>query len=258
MSWGEKFFNLGVYGGIQGVGVFLATIPITYFIKYGKGPITGKFRDGYKWLVSQLKRTGLSAGNSEHVVMTLALMQGGNLGLIPVKLAENHKPEIVGRLNEILGEKNDSEAVRKEPDQTWGSLIKSRLVAFGLVLGSFWTVEMLADKRLKQFKNFFARGVTTLSGKASFTNFRIGKIAALDIFATAAATTLLFIASRFFAVADKAEPEKAPTPPPPVPYEPQPSVEGARPLARDITPASSHREMVAQQRADASTTPSLI
>ncbi len=35
-SVGERVFDWGVYGGIAGIGAFVATVPLAYTLKYGK------------------------------------------------------------------------------------------------------------------------------------------------------------------------------------------------------------------------------
>ena len=114
ISRSEKIFDWLVYGGIAGVGTFIATIPTTYWAKYGGG---AKYFDASsKWLVKK----GLSEQSAEQAVMTSALMQGGNLALIPVKWAEDNKVALVKKFGDVIGEKVDTVALEAEDKQANG------------------------------------------------------------------------------------------------------------------------------------------
>lgn len=201
VSKGEKLFDWATYGGIAGIGVFLGTIPIGYWAKYGKGA------DLFHRAGQALVKNGSSPENAEQILMTTTLMQGGNIALIPIKCLEDNKPEIVQRLNEMLGEKTDIEHLESEPKQTWSSIIKGRLLAWTAVYVSFKAAfAALGPEKFSEFENKFAENVVCKPmGKPPHINgqetklFRYGKIGALDLFATAGAATLLYLGSRFFA-----------------------------------------------------------
>ena len=204
-SKGEKMFDWLVYGGIAGLGVLVATVPIAYWSKYGGGS------KGFAWAEKQLQKTGMSARSAHDAVITTALMQGGNLALIPIKIAENHKAAAVSYLNKKMGEPDTYCAVEGEPDQTWTSLIKSRLVAWGAVFSAIkGTAMAVGPEQFDRFENGFSRhlvckplGLATHINGQETRAFRLGKLTALDVFATAAAATILYGASRVFAEPDK-------------------------------------------------------
>lgn len=200
-SRGEKLFDWLTYGGVAGVGTFLLTIPVAYWAKYGSGAKMFEKASGY------LVKQGLSPRISEEMVMTTALMQGGNLTIIPVKMLENRKPQIVDYFNDRLGDSSGKASVEEDPKQTWSSLIKSRIVAWLSVFTGFRVAGSIfgADK-FAAFEESFAKNVVCKPlGKPTHIrgvetpHFRYGKIAALDVFATAAATAILYTGSRFFA-----------------------------------------------------------
>lgn len=208
-SKGEKLFDWLVYGGIAGLGVLVATVPIAYWSKYSGG------KKAFEWAERRLAKSGIDPRSAHEMVMTTALMQGGNLALIPIKMAENNKAQIVSGMNKALGEPDTYCEVKSEPDQTWGSLIKSRLVAWGAVFASLKAASsMLGHERFDAFENSFAKNVackpfgfpTHLPNGQETRAFRMGKLTALDIFATAAAAGILYGASRVFAVPDKDNP----------------------------------------------------
>lgn len=199
-SRGEKAFNLLTYGGAAGIGTFIATIPVGYWAKYGGG--AKHFTNATKFLTKQ----GLSPQVAEEMVNTSALMQGGNLMIIPVKFLEDNKPHIVDKLNDLLGDKSGAKSVHEDPKQSWMSLIKSRLVAWGAVFTGFRLGAIaVGGEKLQSFEKMFGRAACkvlnkpTHMGVVETPHFRYGKIAALDVFATAAASMLLYVGSRFFA-----------------------------------------------------------
>lgn len=199
-SRGERIFDWLVYGGIAGIGVFLATIPTTYWAKYGGGAKYFK-RGSHK-----LESLGLSAKTAEDMMMSTALMQGGNLAVFPVKWAEDNKVAMVTKINDMIGEKTDIAALENEDRQTWGSILKARVAAWLTVFTGFKIVgHTVGSGKLAAFEESFAKNVCGMLGKATHMHgqetkiFRHGKIAALDVFATAASSTLLYVGSRVFA-----------------------------------------------------------
>jgi len=211
-SKGERWFNGITYGGIGGVLNFVLTIPIAYKAKYGG------WAKNFVAAAKKLEKSGLSPHTTEHVLMTTATMQGGNITVIPVKLLEDHKPEIVEKLNNMLGDKSGDASVDKENEQSWGSLVKARiLMAWLPVFVSFKAAgKIFGEEKFLEFQDKFSEHVIcaplgqpthTLGMKKIVENetklFRVGKIAALDVFASTAAAALLYIGSRFFAAANQ-------------------------------------------------------
>jgi hypothetical protein len=145
--------------------------------------------------------------------MTSVLMVPGNLGLIPIKAMENNKPELVEKFNKMLGDKSADASVENDSKQTWGSLVKSRLAAWLAVFTGFRVAAtVIGNEKFGQFENSFSENIvcktlgkpTHIPGMEKIAAnetklFRYGKIAALDVFATAAATILLYMGTRFFA-----------------------------------------------------------
>jgi len=237
-SRGEKIFDWLVYGGIAGLGTFIVTIPMTYWAKYGSG--SGYFKSASKWFQSK----GFSPQTAEDLSMTSSLMQGGNLMVLPVKIAEDNKVAIVTKINDMLGEKTDVSALEAEDRQSWGSIIKARLMAWAVVFTSLRTAgHMLGNERFEAFNESFSKnlickplGVATHIAGQETKTFKVGKIAALDLFATAAASTLLYIGTRVFAHWERQRKEakeclkEAATPAAPV--------ETPKQLSTDSTPAA--------------------
>ncbi len=206
-SKGEKLFDLVTYGGIAFAGVFVATLPWTYWSKHGGGK---KFHD---WVNKSLTKQGASEAVAEQTFNTLILGSLGNAAVVPVKIMENYKPQIVDKFNDMLGDKSHDASVGEDPKQTWMSLIKSRVAAYTAVFVSLQgAVKIFGHKKFSEFEEKFAEHIVCKPlGKPTHTPgmakiaanetkaFRYGKIGALDVFATAAATVLLYAGSRFFA-----------------------------------------------------------
>jgi hypothetical protein len=205
-SRGERLFDFLTYGGIGFLGVFAAGIPVGYWAKYGKG--SSMFNSA----AHSLEKWGMSSHAAQDVVMTSVLMQPGNLAVIPIKMMENNKQSLVKKFNDMLGDKSADASVEEDARQTWDSLVKSRATAWLAVFSGFRGFGMVVgNDKMAAFENGFATRVCNFLGKpthipgmaelaANETRlFRYGKIAALDLFATAAATTLLYMGTRFFA-----------------------------------------------------------
>ena len=209
-SKGEALFDWGVYGGIAGVGTFLLTVPLTYLLKYGAG---AKAYDAIVEGIEKGLSRVLSPANSKKItdeaVMTTTLMMGGNLMLIPVGKAEKHKTQIASGLNIIVGDTTPPEAIEQTPKQTWGSLIEGRGLAWLAVFTTLSGAGALLPRTFTTFKQEFAERVCTLFKRPTHImkhgrmvespTYLIGLISALDIFATAAAATLLYVGGHFFA-----------------------------------------------------------
>jgi hypothetical protein len=212
-SKGEKTFDRAVYVGMAGVGTFVATLGLAFMLKHGgwAGP---RYQRAVEWTQRNLGRF-LSPQTSEKVaeeaVMTTALMMGGNAMILPIGAAEHYKVPIVSGLNVMMGDKTPPEAIEQAPKQTWRSLIEGRLVAWGVVFGALMTARFAVPNSFKLFQVEvgeraheavqWLRGAPKLTGEAmeGTKAFRLGKIGALDVFATAAAATILYIGGHFFA-----------------------------------------------------------
>lgn len=201
-SKGEKLFNRFVYGGLAGVGTFFVTLFAAYELVHGRG------RNFYNSSVKGLsKYIGEKAANI--AVQTTVLMQGGNLMVLPVLWLENRKVKIVSGLNVMLGDKTPPEAVEQSPKQTATSLAEGRALAWGAVFVPLLTAYLTFEKTYTTFVDEFAQKVYRVAEKFNWNKpgipmanskaYRFGTLGAIDVFATAAAATLLYIGGHFFA-----------------------------------------------------------
>lgn len=210
-SKGERVFDWAVYGGIAGVGTFVATVPLVYLFRHTAAgeryytSIVNGLRKALEKVAPQL----VSKKIAEDAVMTASLMMGGNVMLLPVGYAEKHKVMTVTGLNTILGDDTPADQIEAEPKQTWGSLLKARLTAWGTVFAAIFSASSLFPKAFATFENEFAERACKALGKPTEVmkegrmmpsrSFLLGKISALDVFATAAAAMLLYVAGHSFA-----------------------------------------------------------
>ncbi len=201
---GDVLFDRWLYGGLNGVGTFLLTLPLAYWGDHGGGKATfQKFSNFLK------ERTPLSEQTAKTVVRATTLGLGGTVMVIPVRMIEGIRTPIVQALNRRYGSPED-QAVGAQvvAPQTWGSQLKGRAVAWTVVFGSFKAIEGIGfGKKMEQFEHWVAEHIICKALKQPLRDamgneskaFRYGKLAALDAFATAAAAMLFYTGTRFFA-----------------------------------------------------------
>ncbi len=221
-SKGEKLFDRVVYGGIAGVGTFVLTLFMANKFKNGDwaGPrymrATAKVESALGRVLPETWARKLGA----EAIQTTSLMMGGNAMLLPIGLAEKHKTQIVNGLNVMLGDPTPPQAIAQTPQQTWRSLIEGRLLAWGAVFSALVGAGVLLPKTFETYCDEFAKRThqvvqwakrkpmaSELAMKAT-TSYRVGSIAALDVFATIAAVVLLYVGGHFFARKQEEKKEK--------------------------------------------------
>jgi len=228
---GDKLFDRWIYAGLNGVGTFILTIPLAYWGDHGKG------QKAFKNAAEKLETWGMNPKNAETVVRTSTLGIGGTVMVLPVWVAEHFRKPIVGWFNQNFGSDKDKTAeVENTAPQTVASLLKGRVVAWLAVFSGFKLFGYGAKaaghpEALQNFETKFGEGAMKLLGKpthdfaaleketasivAAGENvaeklakatakhetkaFRFAKIGALDVFATTAATSILYVTSRIFA-----------------------------------------------------------
>lgn len=206
-SVGENIFDWTTYGAVNGVGTFLLTVPVADYLKSGGG--AKYYQQASHWLEHKglpFMPKNWRAPFVSQFLMTTILMQGGNLMLFPVGMAESVKTPIVKGINKAFGDTSDISHLENAPKQTAWSLIQGRLAAFGAVWAGLASAEVFFKPQMAQFENamgratcaFMNRPMLDALGKETKT-FRYGKMAAFDVFATATATALLYVGSKFFA-----------------------------------------------------------
>lgn len=201
-SKGDKLFDWLVYGGLNYLGTFALTVVVADWLQthqWGKNLCN--------WGKESLMRASVSEKTADAVVTTTLLMQGGTLMLAPIHALEKRRTGIVDWLNRKFGDTTAQTTRHADvPQQSWGSLIKGRLVAWSVVFASMVGAEWaLTPERFKAFSDntgrFVAKhcGVPEAARNETSRAFRYGKLGALDAFATLASSILLYTTSKFFA-----------------------------------------------------------
>ncbi|MFZ4542102.1 MAG: hypothetical protein ACOYNL_09975 [Rickettsiales bacterium] len=210
-SKGEKLFDRAVYGGLAGVGTFALTLYVSFKLNHGNWA-GGRYAKAVDWVEKKcagMFSPSVSRKVAEQSVMTSSLMMGGNVMLAPIAAAEHYKVPIVRGLNSMVGDQTPPEQVELSPKQTLSSLIEGRLLAWGAVFTALFSANMAFDETFKTFKaevgkhthavtQWFKREPKLVNMKTT-RSFKVGELAALDVFATAAAATLLYVGGHFFA-----------------------------------------------------------
>ena len=229
LSKGDRLFDTLVYTGLNNISTFVLTLGITYGLLHGfkkvgvgKEAVNEHFKKASADLGAFLEK--MKSGRGEHaptIMLTTALGIGGTLMIVPIKFLEDRRTGIVGYFNKKLGDKTDPSELKEAPKQSWGSLLLGRATAWLVVFASLTGAEkLLGSGAFKKFNEGFAEHVVAKPlGKSVKTfgehtaQFRLGKIAAIDVFATLAATILLETSSKLFARRrEEKERLKAPSP----------------------------------------------
>ena len=152
MSKGEKWFNWGIYKGLNYWVNLGMSLVITDLFVHRPGK---KFWDGSKklekWAETLEKTSFIPLGKNRHTnaknsLETFMLLSGGNILLVPMKLLEDRKRQIVHWLNDKMGvdqtaadgHKMTADEIyieNEQPKQGWLRVIGRRLLSIGAVVG---------------------------------------------------------------------------------------------------------------------------
>ncbi len=212
-SLGERIFDGVVYGGIASVGAFVATIPFMYWIRHKGGQAL------YTKMDQSLIRAGLPPYAADAVMKITVSSLPGNLAIIPVRLAESHKQEIVTTMNKALGSTESSVSMAPMQEVHTGHLIAGRLTAWAGISAAMAAISkaMGGDRGFEVFENAFAKKVVgQWMGKPLYDHLgretkwlKSGRIAAIDIFATVAGGCILYGVSHLPFGTDKKPEQRA-------------------------------------------------
>lgn len=226
---------------------------------------------------------------------TMVLFHGGNVVAPVVGWFENHRKDIIASGNRQFGKPGEEEKGNEKfahvPQQSAGDIIIGRLAAWGTVFLSFFTAFLVAGKmkgtemyRLDAVEEWCARKVAGLGKGSAFGHiplhqelhalakdspemfkghekqmfwYKVGRILALDVYATSAGILVWNITSRFSAANREHKKAHDLKEQPNFGfgrvkyYHPGTAEEAARPETgkRAERPSGSYREAVEQQRA---------
>lgn len=218
----EVKFNKAVYGGISYVAQAAAGIALAHWLLHGKGqkyyhPMADWF--GTNVLSKITSKTGAAAKEeSRHWLIVGTMVMMGNAFILPVKMLENVKCNIVEKWTERDNEKRAArgEAVtdeekqhqqkllgelKAEPKMGWLSLLSGRL--FSLV-GVFGTVHLAGEANNKMVENLVTEstlkglekiGATGISKSKTFESYF--RMTIYDMVYSAISATGLFAFSHY-------------------------------------------------------------
>jgi len=277
---GEKMYGWLKFG-VAEVFILIATAIIAYWARHGEDKWYNVFKQIQKLsdaVFSPLKKIGKDGSKTREVgkvlsvaaASTMVTFHGGNAFAPAMKWFDNKKNDIVNSFNKLFGKPGEleigQERLKDDPKQSWGDVIKGRLVAWGIVFTSFVSAMLLVGKSTKNkdyhfnnFEEWFAHKFAGLTkGGKELTRYHFGKILALDIYATTAAILIWNVISELSAKMRQKKPvEKVPETPPAVEFPPTLTQESPehnytetiqprkRPSAK--APAPSHADKIAAQ-----------
>ena len=135
-TWGERVFNWRTYGGYALLGNEFTSLGINELAQ--RGPTKNLYQRGISWAKGLEKYKFVPSYIKEGHLQNVLIAVLGGMFMVPfVKHAEDHKGEIVRRIDRVhYGDLNDSDPklieAHKEmdeaPKQTWGSLWKGRAI----------------------------------------------------------------------------------------------------------------------------------
>jgi hypothetical protein len=241
---GEKYYGVMKFAVAEAV-IVAVTAVTAYWALYSKRTalnIFGHIQSGMEKLISYtpLRRLGKEGSSlrkhgiiaAELALGTTATFHGGNAFAPIMKWFDNHKVGIVRHFNKKFGEPGEveigDERLKNAPKQTWGDIIKGRLLSWLTVFTALSSAVFLLpsskENGRSHFGNFeekFGRWFAgfTKDGKelsemsvykvprlkethphlAENKAYRFGKILAIDIYATAAAIIIWNVFSEFSA-----------------------------------------------------------
>ena len=166
-SRGEKQFNFLTY---YGVGYILnAAISIASVFWVERTPGGRKFLTAAAEKIAGEGADTIKKDNIRNIVSKTFLLVGGWAVMVPMKLMEDRKEKIVKSLDKMYyGENAESDpvvkkshdAIAREPEQTWVSILGSRTIAmipFYMAIGLFWrNTSWLAQKTNPELAKYAA------------------------------------------------------------------------------------------------------
>lgn len=220
----EKWFNRGVYGGVNYLIQVSASVAFTMWAKYGGGKV--HFEKAAQWMGKNIipkitNKHGLEAVHESNTyLIATALITVGNLFLLPVKWFEDRKPEHVRKIDDLLvknyeekygplgpeekAKREDAhEALAAEPKQSWWSLLGARAGALATVYTAIWAVGEKNNAAMQKkagdvlehvFKNSGISKLEKIAHSPGTRNF--AQIAFVDFFYSIVVASSLFAYSK--------------------------------------------------------------
>lgn len=172
---GEKKFDREVYGGIGYLANVALSLGAVYWVE--RTHMGQNFMKGFVERTQKLLPK-LKADTAQYLASKSFFLTGGFLVLLPMKLLEDRKVEIIKKYDrEIYGDAVDTDQqiikahqdLEKAPSQTWSSIMLSRvtaLIPFYATVGLPWSNKSMLSKATNgEFRALDAAGKAELLAK---------------------------------------------------------------------------------------------
>lgn len=221
---GLKIVDNLVYSVINNTAVFLISVVATYLTTKGnevgkEGSTLRKVGEWFKGrgdhIIGAFRKTGMSKEQAEMANTVFFSFADGTVIAPAVKLLEDRRESMAKWIDTKLGTKPKDESVYiAEPKQTWGSVLKGRLLTSFIVV----PVAYLLDKKTyngEKLNNVLFRNPGKKTGEKIAANPKLSKffgkldlpelfrITYFEAFYTSVCTTGLYVISRFLAKGSK-------------------------------------------------------
>lgn len=215
-TWGNIIYDFPVFGGVAWGGVAALSAISAHESMYGKNKYFGWLRalndTVFKGLKNGFSKTVLKNASEETVdgyakgtTMFLTLGMGGNALAGIIKYMEDNRQKMAAKIDNFLGTTPpDPATIENEPQQTWSSVGKGRLISWG---GSYLTFLALGPKRVGKLSDFCGEKAANawLHFKPQSNHASVRKwadIAAFDALFTVITATATYLFSRSIARKD--------------------------------------------------------
>ncbi|NBO19660.1 MAG: hypothetical protein EBV03_10655, partial [Proteobacteria bacterium] len=210
---GNKIYDWGVYSTFAWAGVAAVSALSAHEAMHGKHPAFNWLRSLNNNCISGLSKglesTIMKGASKESIhgwakgsTMFVTLGLGGWAMMAPIKWLEDHRERNAARIDNFLGTTPpDPKLVEAEVPQTWGSVLKGRLMSWGLSYAAF---AAMGPKTTGHVSDWFANKASKvfMALKPSANQAKVKKwadIAAFDAVFTIITAAATYGFSRMFA-----------------------------------------------------------
>ena len=223
---GEKIFDFLTYGVMGTVGTFVASVGFAFlaqrkFEKTWNNTATAISKPFIQHLkIEDSAKQADVQKNANNLLLSIVLMMGGNLFVAPIGWMEARKKDIVHSFNQRFGSEKDvlqgDVDVENQPPVKFGPLLKSRLLAWATVFTSLTVASKFFEKPLTAFtqkgEDIAVKAADRIGSKMNREDVKnIGGNSAIDLFATIACTSMLYLFSKAFSRKEAAKMQLAKT-----------------------------------------------
>lgn len=189
MSKGEKFFNWGVYSGLNYWFNLASSTTFAHWLinLSGKDKLlqaTGRIAKGLE--ASKIASLEKAHHYTKVGLETLALTAGGWVLIIPLKILEDHKRPAVHWLNKHVfhidqtapdGHELTPDEIyieQEQPKQSWANVLKRRIIGTAAVVGSGWLIDHVAANKSKTVPHEYKLNPSDLHSKTVVYERQLG------------------------------------------------------------------------------------